>query len=93
MKHFHFDAAPGTKYWTLTIIKRRSGRGDMTFAEFAKDHDEHVHCISCGSCIIDPLLLVRWSVPIWPIWCVGCRDRFKASKPDGVPLPWRWEKP
>ena len=68
-------------------IPKRDGTGNITFAEFAKDHFEHTHCVACGNCLLDPSFQVRFSIPVW---CVGCRDRIKATLPDGVPPPWSW---
>lgn len=62
----------------------------MTFAEFAKDHYEHTHCIACGGCLVDPARHVRFAIPVW---CAGCRDKLKASLPPGVKPPWFWEAP
>lgn len=72
------------------MIDRLKTQGEpMTFAEFAKDHEEHAHCIACGQCLIDPSPKVRLSTPIW---CVGCRDRIKVRTLPEL-LPWRygWE--
>lgn len=70
------------------LIKKRDGDGEMTFSEFAKNHQEHSHCVACSGCIVDPTPHVRFSAPLW---CVGCRNKVKASLPTGLEPPWLWE--
>jgi len=61
------------------------------FERFALDHKAHKHCTGCGGCLLDR----SWYVQHFnPVWCVGCRERIKAtSAKSGAPLPWpvEWE--
>lgn len=64
------------------------------FEQFALDHARHVHCLGCGGCLLDPSHLVQGYGTV--TWCVGCRDRIKAScQRSGMAPPWEkmggWE--
>lgn len=59
-----------------------------SFEEFAFDHEKHRHCHECKGCLLDIRPAV-WSA--FPLWCVGCRERIRASTPYGKKLPWEVE--
>lgn len=66
------------------IVNKGPQRHPTQFEKFAMDHAAHNHCQGCGGCLLEQTHIVQG----YPSWCIGCRDRIKATLPKGARLPW-----